>query len=385
MDQVKHHIMNVLSLFDGMSCGQIALNRLNKKPTNYYASEIDKWAIQVTQSNYPNTVQLGDINLWKDWNIDFSTIDIVLAGSPCQGFSFAGKQLNFKDSRSKLFFVFLEILQHIQKKNPKVEFLLENVRMKKEYKDVITEHLGIQPIEINSALVSAQNRRRLYWTNITVKNKIEDKNVFLNDILQPHKEVSEALMSEGWYKWWNKKMEFQLKKQYSSIDAKKAICMTSRQYASWNGNFVTIDLKEYFKNTDKPLIFKARNGKSVEISKEDLRTTTFYETRTEKGKKIRREIRKKGLSDTTPRTADCKKYIVAPHNKSNCLIATRSFLDCIIDNNFIVRALTPIECERLQTVPDNYTKDVSNSQRYKMLGNGWTVDVITHILENSKH
>ena len=148
--------MNVLSLFDGMSCGQIALNRANIPYDNYYASEIDKHAIKVTQHNYPETIQLGDVTEIK--SSDLPQIGLLIGGSPCQGFSFAGKQLNFEDPRSKLFFEFVRLLKECK---PKF-FLLENVKMKKEYQNVISEHLGVEPIEINSALVSAQNRKRLY-------------------------------------------------------------------------------------------------------------------------------------------------------------------------------------------------------------------------------
>ena len=133
--------MNVLSLFDGMSCGQIALNRIGIKPANYYASEVDKHAIKVTQANYPDTIQLGDVTKSREWGIDWSSIDLLMGGSPCQGFSFAGKGLAFDDPRSKLFFVYVDILNHIKSVNPNVKFLLENVKMKKEHMDVIT-HLA---------------------------------------------------------------------------------------------------------------------------------------------------------------------------------------------------------------------------------------------------
>lgn len=169
--------MNVLSLFDGMSCGQIALNRANIQYNNYFASEIDKNAIKVTQHHYPNTVQLGDVT-----KIEFmaSKIDLLIGGSPCQGFSFAGKQLNFDDSRSKLFFEFVRLIDQCKPKY----FLLENVVMKKEYEDVITKYLGVEPIKINSSLVSAQNRVRLYWTNIPNVKEPEDRNISLSDILE---------------------------------------------------------------------------------------------------------------------------------------------------------------------------------------------------------
>ena len=169
--------MNVLSLFDGMSCGQIALNRANIQYNNYFASEIDKNAIKVTQHHYPNTVQLGDVT-----KIEFiaSKIDLLIGGSPCQGFSFAGKQLNFDDPRSKLFFEFVRLIDECKP----TYFLLENVVMKKEYEDVITKYLEVEPIKINSSLVSAQNRVRLYWTNIPNVKEPEDRNISLSDILE---------------------------------------------------------------------------------------------------------------------------------------------------------------------------------------------------------
>ena len=156
--------MNVLSLFDGMSCGQIALERAGIKVDNYYASEIDRFAIQVAQKNYPNTKHIGDVTKVK--GIDFPKIDLIIAGSPCQGFSFAGKQLAFEDPRSVLFFEFIRILKECRELNPNIKFLLENVRMKKEYEKVITDFIGVQPQMICSSIFTAQQRKRLYWSNI---------------------------------------------------------------------------------------------------------------------------------------------------------------------------------------------------------------------------
>ena len=169
--------MNVLSLFDGMSCGQIALNRLGIEYDNYFASEIDPHAIKVTQHNYPNTKQIGSVT--EVYGKDLPKIDLLFGGSPCQGFSFAGKQLNFDDPRSALFFEFVRVLRET---NP-TYFLLENVNMKQEYQEVISGLLGVKPIKINSALVSAQNRVRLYWTNIPNVDQPEDKGIMLADIL----------------------------------------------------------------------------------------------------------------------------------------------------------------------------------------------------------
>ena len=170
--------MNILSLFDGMSCGQIALNRLGVKYDKYFASEIDKYAMQITKQNYPDTIHIGDVTAIKA--AELPKIDLLMGGSPCQGFSFAGSQLAFNDPRSKLFFEFVRLLKELKPKY----FLLENVRMKKEYLDIITEHLGVKPILINSALVSAQNRQRYYWTNIPEIAQPKDKGIVLKDILE---------------------------------------------------------------------------------------------------------------------------------------------------------------------------------------------------------
>jgi DNA (cytosine-5)-methyltransferase 3A len=171
--------INVLSCFDGISAGQLALQRAGIKVDNYYASEIDKYAIEVTQKNYPETIQLGNIDNWEKW--DLPKIDLLIGGSPCQGFSSAGKGLNFDDPRSKLFFTFVDILKKL---NPKY-FLLENVKMKKEWQNIISEYTSVNPVMINSSLVSAQERERLYWTNIQ-DNILQpkDKNIMLMDILE---------------------------------------------------------------------------------------------------------------------------------------------------------------------------------------------------------
>lgn len=306
--------INVLSLFDGMSCGQIALNKIGIKIDKYYASEIDKHAITVTQHNYPNTIQLGDITKWREWDIDWSTIDLVQGGSPCQGFSNAGKGLNFDDPRSKLFFVFVDILNHVKKHNPKVKFLLENVRMKQEWQDIISEYLGVEPIKINSALVSAQNRNRLYWTNIKGIQQPEDKNIFLKDILLPE--------------------------TYTEFD--KAYALT----ASYNGAVL---------------------WNSIERSQRTMVWT----------KPIRVGQFGKGGQGQRVYSIDGKSVTLSAQGGG---WGAKTGLYQIKD---YARKLEPIECERLQNVPDDYTVVVnSKTQRRKMLGNGWTVDVIAHIYKN---
>ena len=297
--------MRVLSLFDGMSCGQLALQKAGIKVEQYYASEVDKYAIEVTQTNFPNTIQLGDVrNVTKE---QVGDIDLLIGGSPCQGFSFAGKNLNFDDPRSKLFFEYVRLLKELKPKY----FLLENVRMKKESQDVITELLGVEPIAINSSLVSAQNRFRLYWTNIPNVTQPEDREVFLADILE-----------------------------HGVTDREKSHCIDAN-YAK-GGN-----LKSYFERHRRQLVF---TGAALRGRYEDDGKTTNQQL----------ELRFDG--------------------KTNSLTTIRKTTLAADLENLTYRKLTPTECERLQTVPEGYTNHVSNSQRYKMLGNGWTVDVIAHIL-----
>lgn len=278
--------MNVLSLFDGMSCGQIALNRLGIKYDKYFASEIDEYAIKVTQHNYPETIQIGDVLNVK--GSDLPKIDLMFGGSPCQGFSFAGKRLNFEDPRSKLFFEFVRLRDELKPKY----FLLENVKMKKEHEDVITEHMGVKPIRINSKLVSAQSRERLYWTNIPNIEQPEDKGILVKDILD-----------------------------------------------------YTTQHKILPPKTIQAQIHYAKNYKA-----------------TGKAPTLTRELAHGWGKNITPK--------------------------CYVEIKAITgedRLFTPLECERLQTVPDNYSSIVSNTQRFNLLGNGWTIDVIAHIFKEIKN
>lgn len=315
--------LNVLSLFDGMSCGQIALNRLGIKIDNYFASEIDVHAMKVTKANNPNTQHIGSVVNVDGYSLP--KIDLLIGGSPCQSFSFAGKRkgMSTKDEQEILTlehylqlkaenyefegqsYLFWEYMRLLNEVKPKY-FLLENVVMSENWEKVLSRAIGVNPILINSNLVSAQNRERLYWTNIGMKptglfgypmsiiEQPKDKGILLKDILE--KEVEEKyFLSDRMIESFTKKTEF---------------------YKSKGGGFS----------------FKPTDG----------------------------------------------------NNKGRCLTLKNGNR---MDDNFIVasrgrgvRRLTPIECERLQTVPDNYTNLVSDTQRYKMLGNGWTVDVICHIL-----
>lgn len=184
--------MNVLSLFDGISACHLALTRAGIEVDTYYTAEIDKYATQISKHHYPNAIRFGDVTKWQEWDIDWSSIDLITAGSPCQGFSRSGAGLNFNDTRSCLFFVFIDILNHAKAVNPGVKFLLENVVMKKEWEQVITDYVGVPSIEINSALVSAQKRPRKYWTNIQGFTIPQDLNIALIDIFDTESEIIDA-------------------------------------------------------------------------------------------------------------------------------------------------------------------------------------------------
>jgi DNA-cytosine methyltransferase len=404
--------MNVLSLFDGMSCGQIALNQLGIKVDKYYASEIDKYAITIVKKNFPNTIHLGDVTTVKAE--DLEPIDLLIGGSPCQGFSFAGRQLNFDDPRSALFFEFVRLLKECKPKY----FLLENVRMKQQYQDVITEHLGVKPIMINSALVSAQNRVRLYWTNIPNITQPQDKGLILKDILENLEDVDPLKDTE------------RNQRHCKEVD-EKSLCMTSTMYKGAGNNGMTLvpiknpeRIKERTTYYQFDVSGKGYNSQQDRVRKLDKPSGTLAaqaasipkilacltERRTEDAKKIRKEHREKTGKDFSPRRA--KELIPRTDNKVNCLTTSmtkehiiqiprkksktirtggrgsydRHEWDSVGNKGteLYYRKLTPTECERLQTVPDGYTEGVSNTQRYKMLGNGWTVEVIKHIFSEVK-
>ena len=337
----------VLSLFNGMSFCAMALESLEIKADKYYSSEIDKYANQAAQALFPDTIQLGDVTKWRDWDVDWSSIDLVTGGFPCQAWSMAGKQLGDKDERGMLFWTMLDIMKHVKYHNPKAHFMIENVKMKKEFEEYITTHtenaLGhVYKILINSALVSAQNRNRYYWTSFPVEQP-EDRGILLKDIIE---HGCNDVNSDGWHKWWSEKQDFQLRKKYSAIcndgSTDKAITMTARQFASWNGNFVVRATVQ--KNAEHTY-----NGKSPTITASmgigggNVPLMTGKETAEKfKGKYIDK------------------------------------------DDRLQYRKLTPRECMRLQTIPEHHIDTllgagISNTQLYKMTGNGWTMEVIKHI------
>ena len=280
-----------MSLFDGISCGRYALDRAGIAVEKYYASEIEKCAIQISQKNYPDIIQLGDVTKWREWDIDWGSIDLLIGGSPCQGFSVAGKLLNFSDERSKLFFVYVDILNHIKSKNPNVLFLLENVKMKKEWQNIISDYLGVEPILINSALVSAANRNRLYWTNFSFDIPA-DKGITFDDINDNSQEWLSDIYIEKVKNW--KAQQDPIKHTTYICKRQKLPCLTARGYNQSHSGMILISDGQRF------------------------------------------------------------------------------------------RYLTNNEAERAMTLPDDYTAGISDRDRAKCLGNGWTAEVIAQILRGIK-
>nr|DAD69777.1 MAG TPA: Cytosine specific methyltransferase [Siphoviridae sp. ctfYP22] len=374
--------MKVLSLFDGMSCGQIALRELGVPIDRYYASEIDKHAIAQTRLNFPDTIQLGDVEKWREWNIEWEEIDLLLAGSPCQGFSLAGKMLGHDDPRSRLYWVFLDILHHVQKLNPNVKYLLENVRMRPADEVRINESLGIRPVVINSALVSAQNRVRLYWSNIRTKSEglwgelltdipqPADRGIYIGDILDD--EVDEKYYMRNLPLPPQQDKDPWIAKNLRSPDEKSnALLSTSYKGARANGMtlVVAVGSLRFFGGVEFRRMKTMKSPCLNAQSREDGNNQTVVELavgtwRTHKVDGGFREIAG-GKAPCIPARArnDGSGQPVA---KIGCML----------------RRLTPTECARLQTIPDWYKWGCSDTQAYKMLGNGWTVEVIKHILSH---
>ena len=482
---------NILSLFDGMSCLQIALQRSGISYKKYYASEIDKHAIKATQHNFPDTIQIGDVT--KVSGHDLPIINFIGAGSPCQGFSFAGKMLNFNDPRSKLFFEFVRILKECGEKNPELLFILENVKMEKEHELVISKALGVNPILINSTLVSAQNRERLYWTNIglsrtglfghleSIIQQPKDRKIIVNDILEDEVDEKYYLSEKALNRLL---LSSDLKKGFSKINPEKSIPLLSRQYANYKGNFIAVNdvngLREigdkslnidanYFKGHDNHgartmvVAIRGRNPDNPKSRVSGLETEQMIEPRFDQkigtlstvqkdnmiiqlnnskesgGKQPFQQNRVYDPNHKSPAiTADINgihKIVVqrgrgknkgGEHHEKSPTLSSNSFehnnhivvhhglprtggkkqggtgplkrtdgktycLDSAPNTNNVeydmrIRRFTPKECLRLQTCPDNYFEGsgVSETQQYKMCGNGWTIDVICWILRYLK-
>ena len=311
--------INVLSLFDGISCGRIALDRAGIAVDSYFACEIDKNVIAISRKNYKNIIQLGDITNWHDWIDTLPKIDLILAGSPCQGFSRSGKGLNFDDPRSRLFFCFVDILNYIKRKNNKdVIFLLENVVMKKEWELIISNHVGVNPILINSSLLSAQNRPRLYWTNIKNIQQPPDHNIFLTNIIQ---------------------------KDFVPV------------YTLYNGILFSEDISD----GEKSLVSRSNNH-SVKV-RQATRQGYLYAHNGD------------GINLSFPNGKTRRGRV--QYGKSSTLDCSCN--TCVMYDDTI-RHFSQLELERLQTLPDFYTYGFSYNVACKAIGNAWTVDVIAYIL-----
>ena len=383
--------MKVLSLFDGMSCGQIALRELGVPIERYYASEIDKHAIAQTQLNFPDTIHLGDVEKWREWDIEWEEIDLLLAGSPCQGFSLAGKMLGHDDPRSRLYWVFLDILHHVQKLNPNVKYLLENVRMRPADEVRINESLGIRPVVINSALVSAQNRVRLYWSDIRTKSEgiwgelltdipqPADRGIYIGDILDDEVDEKyymrnlslneEALESIATTQEWKAADVVKLDKKLKPKALQdKASCLTAGGHSG--GNHSDMDIL-YIRD---PWLRKNLRGPS---DKANALLSCSYKGARANGMSV--------VPGTWRTHKDGQGFRPTAGGKAPCIPA-RARNDGsgqpVAKIGCMLRRLTPTESARLQTIPDWYKWGCSDTQAYKMLGNGWTVEVIKHILSH---
>jgi len=373
--------INVLSEFDGISCGQLALQRTGIVVDNYFASEIDKYAIKITQKNFPNTIQLGSVTEHKSWKLP--KIDLLIGGSPCQGFSNAGRGENFDDPRSRLFFEYVNTLRDLQQKNPEIVFLLENVRMKQVWQDVISKYLGVKPVKINSALVSAQNRVRLYWTNIEGITQPEDKHLYLKDIIEygdVDREKSYTI-DANYFKGGNPRSYFD--------DGKRQLVF---EHQSQKRAMVKVGMASDIKGMDIVRRVYSSCGKSPTLStmqgghrepKVALDFDYYHNLYLSEKEIEEMKIKKGAKTFSSGKSEGAIQFPFTLDRKSQCLLANgitgNHRTTNVLDDGIGYRKLTPLECERLQTLPDGYTEGVSNTQRYKGIGNGWTVDVVAHI------
>lgn len=332
--------MKILSLFDGISCARVALERSKHIVERYFASEVDKYAIQISSKNFPDVIQIGDVKMvaHKDAPIHYKLddIDLLIGGSPCQDLSIAKKDRKGLDGeRSGLFWEYVRILREVKPKY----FILENVAsMPKEAKEIITRELGVEPIMINASLVSAQNRKRLFWTNIPNVTQPEDRGILLKDIIED-----------------------------GVCDRDKSYCIDANYY---------------------------KGGKIGGTHQSSTRNYTIRIGKINKGGQGDRIYSIEGKSVNLSANGGgrgAKTGLYAVEDKSYCVPSTyykenvksliqRKKKGLMVNENTTIRKLTPIECERLQGLPDNYTEGVSNTQRYKALGNAFNVDVVAHIL-----
>jgi DNA-cytosine methyltransferase len=370
--------MKVLSLFDGISACHLALRRAGFEVSTYYTSESVKYAAPISEHNYPDANRICDVTKHSEWDIDWANIDIVTGGFPCQAWSVAGNQMGDKDERGILFWVMLDIMKKVLSANPKAFFLMENVKMKGEFEQYITRHteqaLGqVEKHLINSALVSAQNRQRYYWTNIKGIEQPEDKGLVLADIVES-----------------------------GEVDREKSLTVTTRVAGGTAKRYLEKSMHQMV--IDKPVRVLDINcggqgnrvystiGKSICLSASSSGKAGAGNMLIEQSKFLVGRMVGRKINPETGKRDDYNSELKAeqriePRLDEKCGTLTTVQKDNLLISGATWRKLTPLECERLQTFPDGWTlvedengkQMVSNSQRYKALGNAWTVDVIAHI------
>ena len=362
--------MYVVNLFGGMEVGRLSLDRLGITPTRYYSSEKDPHAMKIANKNFPDIIQLGDINNWRDWDIQWKFVDLVMGGFPCQAWSVAGKQQGDRDPRGQLFWVMLDIMQHVMECNPNAKYLMENVRMSNAFEKYITHHTeqalpNVNKYLINSSLVSAQNRKRFYWTNIEGIEQQKDRGIVLKDILEDGltDRTKSHCLDANYFKGGNLKSYFE-KHRRQLVFSPNGMCHVGD--ADLNGNQ---SIKRVYHEEGKAPTLTTMGGGHREPK-----------VLVKGARMVGRRLDSTGTRKDHDKSIPIKQMIeVRDDDKTNCLTTVTK--DSILVENMSWRKLTPLECERLQTIPDNFTEGVSNTQRYKMLGNGWTCDVIAHILK----
>lgn len=348
--------MNVLSLFDGIGGARVALDRAGIVVDKYYTSEINKFANAIFTYNYPDHIKLGDIENWRSWIIDWGKIDLIIGGSPCTNLSVAGRMEGLKGEQSRLFYDFVDILNFTKKKNPDVYFILENVVMKKEWKDTMTSFVGVEPIMIDSALVSAQRRRRLYWTNIPNVSLPKDRGIVLKDVLAH--DVYPVILDRA----------------YEGLDEEVKEMSTTQRFRRLGNSFTVDVIAHILSVVDKSYFLPEKYYNDIKWNNN---------TRVKNNTIRLGQIGRGGLG----------RRIYSVEGKSICLLLgcnmTGMYKIDLPNGDYLIRKLMPIEAERLQTFPDDYTrygvfdnevKEVSKTQRLRALGNSFTVDVISHIL-----
>ncbi|QEG09380.1 DNA (cytosine-5)-methyltransferase [Proteus phage Saba] len=417
--------VNYLSLFNGISAGRLALDRAGLEVGKFYSSEIDKFANQVTDARYPDVVQLGDVNDWWEWDIDWSSIDLVTAGFPCQAWSMAGKQLGDKDPRGALFWTTLEVIGEVLKHNPNAKFMMENVKMKKEFEDYITHHteqaLGhVNKTLINSALVSAQNRNRFYWTNFEVTQP-EDRGIYLKDILVDNfvtDRDKSYCIDANYFKGGSPDQYFNKSRRQivfgGAVRGRYMVDGVRQDHKMKTAGLTTqrLEVRDDGKtNTlttvqkDNVVVYRpCEVRENAKRSKDDM--IHIADATDIKGNESNKRVydasgkaptlstcqgghREPKVAVIQTKTYNRKDGIGKDIDKALTITASdfrglnrNQNQNCVVYEDMKYRKLTPTECARLQTFPDGWCEDiVSNTQAYKAYGNGWTVEVITHIFE----